>query len=214
MARANDSFQLLFIQKTDQIICCGFPGVKRFPICIWPKWSGLHSDHAVGFAQLLCEQLVRCGWKTVGMGQMNHLSITTKIDEGNSTALLNTHVNGGFSDIQWPTDPYRKEDPAYSGLEQKDSPLPSGGRERRYAVVGQLFFVSVTYFKAGFDLHDHPERVVIDLHEAHLWGQSGVAALDQVIRRYRSAGSVVDVCGLNPASADLFERIGASTAAV
>jgi len=96
----------------------------------------------------------------------------------------------------------------------RDSPLPSGGRERRYAVVGQLFFVSVTYFKEGFDLHDHPERVVIDLHEAHLWDQSGVAALDQVIRRYRSAGSVVDVCGLNPASADLFERIGASTAAV
>ena len=94
----------------------------------------------------------------------------------------------------------------------RDSPLPSGGRERRYAVVGQLFFVSVTYFKAGFDLHDHPERVVIDLHEAHLWDQSGVAALDQVIRRYRSAGSVVDVCGLNPASADLFERIGASAA--
>ena len=94
-----------------------------------------------------------------------------------------------------------------------DSPLPSGGRERRYAVVGQLFFVSVTYFKAGFDLHDHPERVVIDLHEAHLWDQSCVAALDQVIRRYRSAGSVVDVCGLNPASADLFERIGASAAA-
>ena len=95
-----------------------------------------------------------------------------------------------------------------------DLPLPGGGRERRYEVIGQLFFVSVIYFKAGFDLHDHPQRVVLDLHQAHLWDQSGVAALDQVIRRFRGAGSEVEVVGLNPASADLFARIGGATAPV
>ncbi|MEN9766194.1 MAG: hypothetical protein RLZZ32_154 [Cyanobacteriota bacterium] len=95
-------------------------------------------------------------------------------------------------------------------VEHRDAPLPSGGRERCYLVNGQIFFVSVIYFKAGFDLHDHPERVVIDLSAAHLWDQSGVAALDQVIRRFRGAGSVVEVVGLNPASADLFERVGLS----
>ena len=91
-----------------------------------------------------------------------------------------------------------------------DQPLAAGGRERRYAVQGQLFFVSVTYFKAGFDLHDHPQRVLIDMTDAHLWDQSGVVALDQVIRRYRAAGSEVAVVGLNAASADLFGRIGSA----
>ena len=81
-------------------------------------------------------------------------------------------------------------------------------QERLYRVQGQLFFVSKVYFLQGFDLHDHPERITVDLSQAHIWDQSGVAALDQVIRKYRSGGSVVSVIGLNEESLDLFERIG------
>ena len=79
---------------------------------------------------------------------------------------------------------------------------------RIYTVRGQLFFVSCIYFRQGFELHEHPARVTIDMAEAHLWDQSGVTALDQVIRRLRLGGSEVRVINLNPESTDLFARIG------
>jgi SulP family sulfate permease len=71
-----------------------------------------------------------------------------------------------------------------------------------------LFFVSSIYFRQGFALHEHPERVTIDMAEAHIWDQSGVSALDQVIRRLKLGGSSVNVLHLNPESTDLFARIG------
>ncbi|WP_413440735.1 SulP family inorganic anion transporter [Synechococcus sp. MIT S1220] len=80
--------------------------------------------------------------------------------------------------------------------------------ERLYRVTGQLFFVSKVYFVQGFDLHDHPQRITIDMSGAHIWDQSGVAALDQVMRKFRSGGSLVELVGLNEESLDLFERIG------
>jgi len=43
---------------------------------------------------------------------------------------------------------------------------------------------------------------------AHIWDQSGVTALDQVIRRLKLGGSSVEVLNLNPASTNLFTRIG------
>jgi SulP family sulfate permease len=81
---------------------------------------------------------------------------------------------------------------------------------RLYRVKGQLFFVSSIYFRQGFALHEHPhpERVTIDMAEAHLWDQSGVGALDQVIHRLKLGGSSVAVVNLNPESTDLFARIG------
>ena len=86
-------------------------------------------------------------------------------------------------------------------------------QERRYLVTGQLFFVSKIYFMQGFDLHDHPERITIDLSAAHIWDQSGVAALDQIIRKFRNGGSEVEVVGLNDESLNLFERIGGQESA-
>ena len=85
--------------------------------------------------------------------------------------------------------------------------------ERLYRVKGQLFFVSKIYFVQGFDLHDHPARICIDMSSAHIWDQSGVAALDQVIRKFRVGGSAVSVVGLNEESLDLFERIGGQESA-
>ena len=54
---------------------------------------------------------------------------------------------------------------------------------------------------------------MIDLSSAHIWDQSGVAALDQVIRKFRMGGSEVSVEGLNDESLDLFERIGGQESA-
>ena len=86
--------------------------------------------------------------------------------------------------------------------------IDSGEDERLYRVTGQLFFVSKVYFLQGFDLHDHPQRITIDMSGAHIWDQSGVAALDQVMRKFRLGGSKVELVGLNEESLDLFDRIG------
>jgi SulP family sulfate permease len=83
-----------------------------------------------------------------------------------------------------------------------------GDDHRVYVVRGQLFFVSSVYFRAGFEIHEHPARVTIDMADAHIWDQSGVTALDQVIRRLKLGGSVVQVVHLNRESTDLFARIG------
>ena len=83
--------------------------------------------------------------------------------------------------------------------------------ELRYEVSGQLFFVSKVYFLQGFDIHEHPSKITIDMSSAHIWDQSGVAALNQVIRKFRLGGSEVNVVDLNQESLDLFERIGGGT---
>ena len=80
--------------------------------------------------------------------------------------------------------------------------------EVTYEVTGQLFFVSKTYFLQGFDIHEHPAKVSIDMTNAHIWDQTGVTALEQLIRKIKAGGSEVQVIGLNKESNDLFERLG------
>jgi SulP family sulfate permease len=79
---------------------------------------------------------------------------------------------------------------------------------RRYAVEGQLFFVSADLFVAGFEFHGHPERVEIDMTAARLWDVTAVAALDKVVFRYRRQGAEVRVVGLDEAGAALVARQG------
>ena len=81
-------------------------------------------------------------------------------------------------------------------------------QELTYEVTGQLFFVSKIYFLQGFDTHNHPGKITIDMSKAHIWDQSGVAALDQIIRKLSIGGSNVNVVGLNEESLNLFERLG------
>ena len=77
-----------------------------------------------------------------------------------------------------------------------------------YLVEGQLFFVSKIYFLQGFDIHEHPKDILIDMSLAHIWDQSGVVALDQIIRKFKNSGSNVEIIGLNKESLNLFERLG------
>ena len=86
--------------------------------------------------------------------------------------------------------------------------ISSSDEELIYEVKGQLFFVSKIYFLQGFDIHDHPKKVTINMEKAHIWDQSGVSALDQIIRKLSSGGTKVEVIGLNKESLDLFERLG------
>ena len=77
-----------------------------------------------------------------------------------------------------------------------------------YSVKGQLFFVSKIYFMQGFDVFEHPEEIIIDMSSAHIWDQSGVMALDQIIRKFKYGGSKVQIVGLNEESLNLFDKLG------
>jgi SulP family sulfate permease len=56
--------------------------------------------------------------------------------------------------------------------------------------------------------------VTIDMADAHIWDQTGMRALDQVVRKLRQNGSAVELLNLNAESLDLFRRISESTDAL
>ena len=84
----------------------------------------------------------------------------------------------------------------------------SANQEITYKVEGQLFFVSKMYFLQSFNIYEHPKLVIIDMSLAHIWDQSGVVALDQIIRKFKNGGSQVEIVGLNKESLNLFEKLG------
>ena len=81
-------------------------------------------------------------------------------------------------------------------------------RMQQYEVTGQVFFVSAEAFISRFDFDSRPERVSIDLGDAHLWDTSAVQALDRVIAKFERNGATVEVTGLNEASALLRSQVG------
>ena len=62
-------------------------------------------------------------------------------------------------------------------------------------------------------MHSHPDKIIINMSGAHIWDQSGVIAIDQVVRKLTLGGSNVEVVGLNKESLDLFERLGGQESA-
>ncbi|MEM6500627.1 MAG: SulP family inorganic anion transporter [Cyanobacteria bacterium P01_C01_bin.89] len=89
-----------------------------------------------------------------------------------------------------------------------DSSLDETGTHRTYSVAGQIFFVSNNTFLGAFDLRENLEQVTIDLTHAHLWDQGAVKAVDQIVLKFRRRGTIVNVVGLNEASATLVSRLG------
>jgi SulP family sulfate permease len=87
-----------------------------------------------------------------------------------------------------------------------DVAYDAGTDTRVYTVSGQVFFASAEMFADRFDLRDTAARVRIDLTHAHLWDVTAVAALDDVVAKMRSHGMVVELVGLNAASAVLVDR--------
>lgn len=82
------------------------------------------------------------------------------------------------------------------------------GDTRVYRVTGQVFFASVARFNAAFDFREALSAVRIDVSRAHFWDISAVAALDQVVLKFRRDGTAVDVVGMNDASATLVDQFG------
>ena len=79
---------------------------------------------------------------------------------------------------------------------------------RTYKVVGQVFFASSEQFIDYFDFREVLEQVSIDVTEAHFWDITAVAALDKVVLKFRREGAVVDVVGMNEASATIVDGFG------
>src|SRR5690606_18930406 len=62
-----------------------------------------------------------------------------------------------------------------------------------YAVTGELFFASSNDLVDRFDYAGDPDRVVIDLSQAHVWDASTVATLDAIGQKYAARGKAVTV---------------------
>ena len=88
------------------------------------------------------------------------------------------------------------------------SSLDATQKMRTYQVTGQVFFASSQNFFNYFDFLEPVERVIIDLQHAHFWDITAVAALDKVVFKWRKQGVLVDVIGLNEASATIVDRFG------
>ena len=76
-----------------------------------------------------------------------------------------------------------------------------------YRASGQLFFASSNDLVFSFDYANDPERVVIDLSDAHIWDASTVAALDAITTKYAARGIEATVTGMNPDSRSRHERL-------
>ncbi|MFN7471003.1 MAG: SulP family inorganic anion transporter [Roseiflexaceae bacterium] len=75
-----------------------------------------------------------------------------------------------------------------------------------YQIIGQVFFASATRFADAFDYTSDVTRVTIDVSHGHFWDVTSIAALDKAVLKYRSRGILVDVIGLNAASATMVDR--------
>ncbi len=76
-----------------------------------------------------------------------------------------------------------------------------------YTVTGELFFASSNDLYTQFEYAEDPDRVVIDLTAAHVWDASTVASLDAISTKYARKGKIVQIVGLNEASADRHSRL-------
>jgi SulP family sulfate permease len=89
-----------------------------------------------------------------------------------------------------------------------NSSLSDNGKARTYTVTGQIFFASAEQFNAAFDFKEALEKVSIDVHAAHFWDVTSVGALDKVVIKFRRQGTLVEIIGMNEASATIVDRFG------
>jgi len=82
------------------------------------------------------------------------------------------------------------------------------GRQRTYQITGQVFFATADRFINAFDFKEVIDLVRIDVSRAHFWDITAVSALDKVVLKFRREGSMVEVIGLNQASATMVDRFG------
>ena len=90
------------------------------------------------------------------------------------------------------------------------STLDDAQAARTYHVSGQIFFATSEAFHSAFDFREEDlKRVVIDLTAAHFWDITSINALDRVVLKFRHHDIEVDVIGMNEATANMVEKLGA-----
>lgn len=88
------------------------------------------------------------------------------------------------------------------------SDLSHEDTQRRYQILGQVFFASADKFATSFDFKEALDKVVIDLSHAHFWDITSVSALDKVVIKFRREGTDVELIGMNDATATIVDRFG------
>ena len=94
-----------------------------------------------------------------------------------------------------------------SQLFRVTSEISDDGRIRTYRVEGQLFYASVEDFQRAFDFREAPEKVILDVSNAHIWDISSVQAIDMMVLKFRREGAEVEIVGMNRASETLVDKL-------
>lgn len=76
-----------------------------------------------------------------------------------------------------------------------------------YTVEGQVFFASVENLIAAIDFNTKEKDVEIDFSRAHVWDDSGVAAIDKIVFKLKENGVAVKITGLNKSSSHIVNRL-------
>ncbi|MCW2681569.1 MAG: sulfate transporter [Frankiales bacterium] len=92
-------------------------------------------------------------------------------------------------------------------LVEVSSALSPDGTEVVYTVNGQVFFASSNDLVYQFDYAHDPDKVVIDMSDAHVWDASSVAALDAITTKYERRGKTVTIVGMNEHSTAMHGRL-------
>lgn len=88
-----------------------------------------------------------------------------------------------------------------------DQVLSVDKTHRTYNISGQIFFVAIDDFLENFDFYEKLKKVTLDFSHAHIWDQSAVGAIDQIVTKFRHTGVEVELVGLNEASATLIDKL-------
>lgn len=75
-----------------------------------------------------------------------------------------------------------------------------------YYITGQVFFASTSSLVDAIDYEDVAATVCLDVSGAHFWDVSAIGALDDIVHKLRRHGALVEVVGLNEASASMVEK--------
>jgi SulP family sulfate permease len=86
------------------------------------------------------------------------------------------------------------------------SEISEDGQLKTYFITGQVFFASANSLVDAIDYQDVPERVRIDVSQAHFWDVTAIGALDDIVLKLRRHNARVEVVGLNAASASMVEK--------
>jgi len=80
--------------------------------------------------------------------------------------------------------------------------------KRVYKVTGQVFFASVTDLVSYFNYREENiSKVEIDFSNAHVWDDSGVAAIEKVVLKFKENNIDVSLVGFNEPSLKLIKKL-------